>query len=192
MGIKEVFYVWKNVFKNINYSFLMVFIALFFYALTALISNISNIKSFSSAYGIINGIGFGVGIIQRFHQTTLPSSLLTILIISFLSGMLFTLLIYRYIVLKSSDNKGKLFGSLGIFIGIAAPGCAVCGIGLAALIGIGGSIASLPFQGMEISWLAILILCYSIIKISNNFLTCKGFYTYDNSKKRGIKNERGK
>ena len=46
--------------------------------------------------------------------------------------------------------------------GMAASGCASCGLPVLALLGIGGVFAHLPFQGLELSVLAIVLLSISL------------------------------
>lgn len=191
--IKRILDVWRIVFGNWRYSLLAVAISFSFYVLVALISNINNILSFFRYYGIIEGLQFTSKLVMGFHMTVLPSTVLTMIFLDALTGILFSLLIYRYKVLRNVEFENNGFvGSLGVFFGIIAPGCAACGIGLAALLGISSSIAALPFQGREISLFAIIILLYSVIKVSNNFLTCKGFYTDLGRKNKGKKNGRRK
>ncbi len=54
--------------------------------------------------------------------------------------------------------------SIGIFLGIFAPGCVVCGIGIAGLLGLAASFAVLPFKGKEIGFIAIFFLFFSLLK----------------------------
>jgi len=59
------------------------------------------------------------------------------------------------------------FGTAGIFLGILAPGCPTCAIGILPVLGIGTAfLASLPFGGLELSALAILFLGFATFKIT--------------------------
>ena len=59
------------------------------------------------------------------------------------------------------------YGSLHITLGtglitLAATGCASCGLSLASVVGLGGVLALLPFQGVELYVASILILLASL------------------------------
>ncbi len=74
----------------------------------------------------------------------------------------------------SIEKKTSVLGGLGIFLAVFVPGCAVCGIGLVSVLGLGaGVLYALPFKGLEISILSILILTFAIFKITKNFYSCK-------------------
>ncbi|MCL4365639.1 hypothetical protein M1437_00215 [Patescibacteria group bacterium] len=60
-------------------------------------------------------------------------------------------------------------------LGIAGSGCAACGLPVLAFLGVGGSVAYLPFKGNEISTIAIVMLAiplYLIIRSENLKQTC--------------------
>ena len=94
------------------------------------------------------------------------------ILISLLTGMLITLISYKYKIVKESGKDIGILASLGILVGLLVPGCASCGIGLAAALGLGGSITSLPFKGIEISLIAIILLIVSIFMITGSFIEC--------------------
>ena len=67
-----------------------------------------------------------------------------------------------------------ILSGIGLFLGAFAPGCAACGVGLAAALGLGaGFLSFLPYKGLELSIIAIIILGYAIIKTTNSMYTCK-------------------
>ncbi len=156
MEKKSIGDVWKEVFSKPKYIMISVLMAILFYILTAILAHL-RVLSWSSFIPFILG----------FHRTLMPFSLITTILISLLFGFLFSLLIYRTKELESISDKSNIWITLGIFFGLLAPGCAACGIGIISLIGIGGAaIALLPLKGLEVSILAILLLCFSIYKIS--------------------------
>ena len=73
-------------------------------------------------------------------------------------------------MIKSSSGKTfGFFGTTGIFLGILAPGCIACGVGLLSVFGISAAVlSSLPFEGLELSLLAIGILSFSTYKITGD------------------------
>ena len=63
---------------------------------------------------------------------------------------------------------------IGTFLAIFVPGCAACGIGLVSLLGLGGGLINfLPWNGIEISIISIIILLIAIYQITKNMYVCK-------------------
>ena len=167
--IKDMLSVWKDVFSNWKYSIVAVFIGLVFYSINALISNLDNL-AFYNRFGFFGGIKFFFTLFLGFKDRIFFSSFLSLMAIAILFGMLFSLIIYRTKMIKSTSGKMMgFFGTTGIFLGVLAPGCAACGIGLLSLFGFSAAILTLlPFGGLELSFLAIGILGFSVIKISKD------------------------
>ena len=164
----EILGLWKEIFGNWKYVLIVPVFAALFYALNALISNFGVLN-----YSLING-GFskafflGLGIIYGFSRTILPSSFATLMIIGVLTGLLISIMAFNFI--KNGGVNMGLASSMGLFFGVIAPGCAACGIGLAGLLGLTAALTSLPFQGLEISALAIGLLFFSVVKTSANII----------------------
>jgi hypothetical protein len=61
-------------------------------------------------------------------------------------GMLFSIVSYKVSIqgknVVSISKKSGVFGSIGVFLATLAPGCAACGVGLAAVLGVSGSFIS--------------------------------------------------
>ncbi len=145
-----------RVFTNPGYLFFALGIALAFYSLNALILQWKNLdlvttKNIASL--------FTVGI----YYLTTRVSFYSLLFVSLLTGALVSLLAYRArATLVSRSGQTGVISSIGILSGMLLPGCASCGIGLAAVLGFSASLSVLPLQGLEISLLAIIILCVAI------------------------------
>lgn len=105
-----------------------------------------------------------------------------------MSGTGFTLLIVTAILtginlsllgkkLKNLKKQGNLKLVVGgsTLIGIVGSGCASCGLPILALLGLSGSIAYLPFRGMELSYLAVILLLFSLYHLikANNKNECE-------------------
>ena len=56
------------------------------------------------------------------------------------------------------------YDALGAIPGIAAAGCASCGVGMLSLLGLGAVMASLPFNGNLLRFGAVLLLVILIIR----------------------------
>ncbi|MEK6926237.1 MAG: hypothetical protein AABW50_03080 [Nanoarchaeota archaeon] len=88
--------------------------------------------------------------------------------------MLFGLIVYKSKLGLRGTGRFSIFGGIGVFLGALIPGCAACGIGLVSFLGLGaGFLTFLPYDGLELSILAILILGFSITKITREMYFCK-------------------
>jgi len=171
MGILKV---WKDVFGNWRYFLLFVLVAVGFYTLNVLITNWSNISVFYSTLGFAGAVSYLKNSFSGFLGSLPLRSIVFIVILSVFTGMLVTLLVYRHRrVTMATRQKLGFFATIGVFLGVAVPGCAGCGIGLVAALGLGSSLAVLPFQGTEITVLAVGILGYSVYKISKGVYKCE-------------------
>ena len=137
-----------------------------FYFLNFLISAYGNISSFYKTRGFSGIIPFTYMIFINFKGSILFSSFISIIILSFLTGILFSLVIYKVNLRRKSSSKIGALSFTGMFLGIFALGCTACGLGLVAFFGLAASFATLPFKGLEISILAMVILTISILRFS--------------------------
>lgn len=165
-NVKEIIQIYKEVFKNWKYSFIALVASFIFYVLSAIL--------FQLHYITLNNLTDIIILLKAFYAFSSTIIFTSTIIISILTGILITLLTYRLDNIKKySKNKIGILSSIGIFFGIAAPGCASCGAGLAAALGLGSILARLPFKGLEISFIAIILLIFSIYKISLGFVKCE-------------------
>ncbi len=81
--------------------------------------------------------------------------------VAILTGLNLVLTVER---LRSIRSSGKMHWAIGgsSILGIVGSGCASCGLPILALLGFGGAAAYLPFQGIELSLLAIVLLSVSL------------------------------
>lgn len=91
---------------------------------------------------------------------SLPS-LFLLMTVALLTGLNLVLTLERLRFLRSS---GKLHWAIGgsTLIGLVGSGCASCGLPILALLGLGGAAVYLPYGGMELSLLAIMLLGVSL------------------------------
>lgn len=163
------FETWKKVFFNWKYFFLAVFVFVLFYLFNVIIHNFSGLVSFTSRYGAAQTAAFLIELSVGFKETITMSSFASFIVIGLMLGILFSLIFYKTMMLKDVSGKVGFLGTVGIFLGVFAPGCAACGIGLLSALGFGAAaITFLPFDGLEISFLAIIILGFSIYKITKD------------------------
>jgi len=96
------------------------------------------------------------------------SSFITLIIISLLSGIVMTFSLY---LIKRQIKQGVNVGIAGTIIGILAPACPSCALGLLGIMSMGGLIAVLPFKGLEFGLLGIVLLAISVVYLSKKIET---------------------
>ena len=96
--------------------------------------------------------------------TTSLSSLVVLIIISLLSGIVFTFSLY---LVRRQLSAGIGAGVSGALIGLFAPACSACAVGVFGLVGLSGFLAVLPFKGSEIGVVGIILLTGSIVYLSH-------------------------
>lgn len=170
---KEAFNSWRIVFSKFYYILIAIIVAIVFYLLNGLLFTYPTIYSSYSLITFSAWSKLTLTLLADFWQTLLPSVFLGLIILSILTGMLVSILLYRYNVLKSTLPSYSFFGALGIFLGVLAPGCVSCGLGIAAVLGFSSVFASLPFQGGEVLWIAVIIMIFSTVHVSKNLFVCK-------------------
>ena len=146
----------KEVF-NIKYVLLSVLFAFVIFLFNLLVTNYGLIVSRPSLVFIL--------ILGAFNSIS-KSSLLVLSITSVLSGIFISMLVYKIKEIRKF-NKSYGFASSGIFVGGLVPACSSCGLGLLAALGYGGLLAFLPFRGLELGVLGIILLGLGIIFMSN-------------------------
>src|SRR3989344_5594490 len=123
-----------------------IVIAFFYIAITVYLMNVSLVKdTLFSAYSLE-------------YKYNLMTALL--FIISFLTGLNVSLIVKRIFILRSFGKINFVVGGSSL-LGIISSGCASCGLSVIAFLGLGGAIAYLPFYGIELSFIAILLLLVS-------------------------------
>lgn len=175
MNNKTIFSVWKDIFSRPTYLILSVASSVLFYLANVIIQNFSNLSSLYPNYGFSQTIHFLFNLSINLRQAITLSSYLSLITISILLGILISIIVY-----KTKDTREKLskksgfLNTIGVFLAILAPGCAACGLGLIAVLGLTGAILTfLPFKGLEISVISIAILAFAILKMSKDITICK-------------------
>ena len=171
--MNKMFRFWKEVFSHFKYITSTLIIALLFYSLNVVILNFRTILSFYSYLGFLGSIKLFLSFLIDLEETIKIGSFISLIIISMLLGLLFSLISYKTNTLKKANNKSLGFiSSIGVILGVLAPGCAACGIGLASSLGISAVFLSLlPLKGLELSIFSIVLLMIAIFKISSD--SCK-------------------
>ena len=93
-------------------------------------------------------------------------NLFLLVVVAILTGTNLTMVVRRLQVIRASGKMSLVVGGSSL-LGIVGSGCASCGLPILAFLGLSGAIFYLPFQGLELSVLAIILLSvslYSLIK----------------------------
>ncbi|MBI2075103.1 MAG: hypothetical protein HYT82_00350 [Candidatus Harrisonbacteria bacterium] len=101
-------------------------------------------------------------------------SLALLIVVAILTGANLSLIVQRLQKLRSSGGMRFMVGGSSL-LGIVGSGCASCGLPILAFLGVGGAVTYLPFQGIELSVLAIILLSlslYVLIKGYSNKAVC--------------------
>lgn len=101
-------------------------------------------------------------------------SLVFLVMLAVLTGANLTLTVQRLRTLRSTGRIHFAVGGSSL-LGIIGSGCASCGLPILALLGLSGSAFYLPFRGLELSVIAIMLLLFSlyiIIKSNKESETC--------------------
>ncbi len=166
--------VWKRIFSKPSYIITTIVVAILFYLINVIITNFSNLSNFYSAYGFKESITFFITLSLGFQKTIHQHSFITLIIISILFGVLISLILFKLKKAHKGSKKAGILGTIGLFFALLAPGCAACGFGLIAILGLSSVfLAFLPFKGLEISVIAIAIMTIAIFKISKDLTNCK-------------------
>ena len=163
----------KEVFSKKKYVFIATIITFLFYSLNIVLSSWEVFSEFSSDKSFFGTIKLFLFLFFRAGGIKDISSSISLILISILLGILVSLILYRIKMNIPIEKKISFFGGAGIFLAAFVPGCVACGIGLIPVLGLSaGILYSLPFKGLELSILSILILSFAIFKITKNFYTC--------------------
>ncbi len=101
--------------------------------------------------------------------------LFTLVITAILTGANLTLITKRISALRSTGNLHFVVGG-STLLGIVGSGCAACGLPIISLLGLTGSLVYLPLRGVELSYIAIMLLMvslYFMVKSNNQSKVCR-------------------
>ncbi len=108
-----------------------------------------------------------IALLQGMWTAMSGAGLFILFAIALLTGINLVLVFQRLSLLRSAGKLHLVVGGSSV-LGFIGSGCAACGLPILAILGLSGSIAYLPFRGMELSYLSIFLLLVSLF-----FLTKK-------------------
>ncbi|MBI2112469.1 hypothetical protein HYT52_02960 [Candidatus Woesearchaeota archaeon] len=139
---------------------LIIALAIFFF--NVLVVNIKLLFS-TFSFSLLLSLLYGAAVSMAF------SSIFILAILSILAGIVAAM--SMFLIQRQIAQQGEFSGALGMssssaLISLIAPSCSSCGIGLLSVLGLGGFFALLPFKGLEIGVLGIVLLVISIVQLS--------------------------
>lgn len=160
---------------SLGYLTLIICIAVLFFVCMVILTNRATVVSFFASQGTIPTISLIRALTVGFHTTVTISHYLATLLISLLAGLVIALFVIRKKTHQELSGKTGLLSTIGASIGILAPGCAACSLGILPLLGFssGSALALLPLGGLEISILSIGLLGFSAWKLAAFEPTCE-------------------
>ena len=151
----------KEVYKAYGYWLVSIFFIIFIFMIHALLINY---KLLFSVFSITLWLKLTVGLFSAMD----PVSLIFLSIVAFFGSMVLSMSIF---LVKRQLKGGFSAGGTGILVGLIAPACPSCALGLFGVIGIGGFLTTLPFKGLEFGIVGVIILLASLVYLSNKITT---------------------
>lgn len=102
-----------------------------------------------------------IALLMGMWTTMSRLSLFLLMVIAILTGINLTLVFHRFRAIKASGKMRLMVGGSSL-LGVVGSGCVSCGLPILALLGLSGAIFYLPFQGLELSVFAIILLSFSL------------------------------
>lgn len=82
---------------------------------------------------------------------------------SLLAGMVFSMSLF----IMAKQLRAGLGAGSTVLVSVLLPSCPSCALGPLTALGLGGLLAFLPFNGLELSFAAIVLLMVTIVYLSN-------------------------
>ncbi|HIG93840.1 MAG: hypothetical protein QT02_C0004G0029 [archaeon GW2011_AR9] len=173
MNLKKTITTIVNVLKDPAYSFLAIITALLMMAISTYLLNIPLIIStIAASWDWTAKIVLLFKLLGGAITNNTPSTLVLQLLTSFLGGINLALAIHHWREQRTVNITKNSASVTGMSVGILAAGCSSCGISILALLGLAGVITFLPFKGLELSILSIVLLTISMLWMANQKPTC--------------------
>ena len=151
----------KQVYIRWEYGLIAMLSALLLFSFNILIRNYTllfHYFSFSLLFSLLQGA-----------FASLPGyGMVFLFLFSMLGGMVVASSMF---LLRRQMAMGAAGGVVGIIVSILAPACPGCALSLVGIVGLGGFLALLPFKGIELGILGVLLLLGSLVYLSQKINT---------------------
>ncbi|MBS3139490.1 hypothetical protein J4479_00625 [Candidatus Woesearchaeota archaeon] len=148
--------------ENQHYYFISILSALAIYSFNAVFHNFRLALLTPNLF---------ISLILGFHETMSIYSIIFLVIISVLTGILVSMTIF---LLRRQIKDGIYASGVGVIASVIAPACSSCALGLLGLLGLSSLLAVLPFKGIEIGILGIIIVLAAVNSLAKKIVaqTC--------------------
>lgn len=167
MGVTVMKSAFHSVFRNPQYVAMSILISAFTFFIFILVNNFS---TFVTVLGLDASPKLLLDVTTNAAANILDASgvalFSSIIVISILSGITISMIIYQIRITRSFGGKKNLAGFGGIFGGAFSSACSACSTTLASILGAAGGLAIFPLKGLEFSLPSIGILVVSMYFIS--------------------------
>lgn len=138
-----------------------IVITVIYMAITTWLMNFSLLKlTIFGDYPIIYKFNLLMALLGGMWTAMSGYGLVMLIIVALLTGANLTLIVQRIVKLRSFGKLQFVAGGSSL-LGFIGSGCAACGLPILALLGLSGSVAYLPFRGMELSFISVILLLIS-------------------------------
>ncbi len=156
----------KEVFQKPKYSSIAIIIAFIFFSLNMLFPNLKTLGEIATRSGVVATVKFAAVLIEGGFMSMAPLALYSLMFIALLLGTVASLIIYKTKMNRMFFAQSGKATTIGAMLGLVAPGCASCGIGVLSALGLTSTLTILPFQGTELSVLSIILLGTSTMSLA--------------------------
>lgn len=156
MSLKPI----RSLFSNKNYR------TKFTYSFVIILVVAAFLLNFVSIIGLLQGS-------ILFAEVVDLGSILFLLAFTFLASLAVTLHFYRVEMYKESKLGRSGIGFVGAFLGFFTSACTVCYPVILTLLGIPAALSILPFGGIEVQIISIVMLLVSIYFVSRSIENCE-------------------
>lgn len=132
------------------------------YSVNAIVRNYQLIFSKNFSWLIL------FSLIHGFHRTIPVYSVFYLITISSLTGVLVSM---SYYLVKRQINSGIYTSGTGVIMSILAPACSSCAIGIFGLLGLSGIVTILPFKGIELGIVGVIVIVISGVILAKKVVT---------------------
>ncbi len=169
--MKKIVKTLSLVFSDSLYSVVALLIAIFVFLFNVLTPNVSLLWHTLLTQGIGELFLVIIALVEGSFYLPWYSATLMILV-SILTGLVFALIIFK-IRARMAVGAASRLGTVGMVLGVIAPGCSSCGIGLLAIIGASSAFSGLPLKGLEVGLLGLALLIGSMYMLLQSIDKCE-------------------
>lgn len=136
---------------------------------TVLVPNFGLIGQIISGEGLVAGLTLAMSLFLSIGTNLTTESIAITVALGLLLGLNLSFLIHKIRQARQFGAGAVATSGVGFFVGLLGVGCAACGTALVSAIlpfvGIGGALAVLPFNGIELQFVALALLIFTLWRL---------------------------